>query len=215
MSLSNSPGDDPGQTSIHAMRAANGVADSLAWIVERYTPYLHVQAFHRMPRALTRVCDAEDLINDVWVSVMPRIASIEPGTKGLARALLSYLSTALLNRITSLSRSLAHGEPVRFEWKGDDGSVETGLDRMMLDTTGIVTRVTRSESGEILRELFDEMSEKDREVMLLRGLEQHTNEEVAVMTGEPENTVSKRYCRALEKVRARLPQSLLLESTDE
>lgn len=202
---------DPGQTSLHAQRAANGSAESLAWIVEHYTPYLRVQAAHRMPRALSRVCDVEDVINDVWISVMPRIASIDPDNASLARALLKYLTTAVLNRITTLSRKLAHGEHIHFDWKSDDGSMKGGLDDFTLDTTGIVTRTARSEASAVLRGVLEELGAQDREVMLLRGIEQRSNQEVAELTGQTEDAVSKRFCRGLEKVRVRLPESFLNE----
>jgi len=213
MSPSKPHRSDPGQTSLHARLAVSGSSESLAWIVEHYTPYLREQAAHRMPRALSRVCDVEDVINDVWVAVMPRIASIDPHNASLARGLLKYLTTAVLNRITTLSRKLAHGVHIHFEWKSGDGSIRDGLDNIKLDTTGIVTRTARSEVSRVLHSILEEMSPEDREVMMLRGIEQHSNREVAELTGQTEDAVSKRFRRGLEKIRVRLPDSLLNELT--
>ena len=191
--------------------AVRGEEESLAWIIERFSPYLMVHASHRMPAALKSVCDPEDVVNDVWLSVIPRISSVDAQDGSMSKSLLKYLSTAVFNRIKSLSRKLGRGEAVRFEWKSPTGSVETGADRLAIDTTGIVTRTARSEVRRNLRELLDEMNEGDREIMLLRGLEQLSNDEVADLTGHTAGNVSKRFYRGLDKLRVRIPSSLLLE----
>lgn len=204
--------DDPGSTTVHAHRAVDGDQESLAWIIERYSPYLVTLASHRMPKALARACDPEDVVNDVWLSVIPRLAAIDGRDGSLSAAILKYLSTAVFNRIKSLSRSLARGNRIDFQWQSPDASVGSGMDGMILDTTGIVTRTARSEVTTNLHLLLGEMSSEDREVMLLRGLEQFSNDEVARLTGQTTGAVSKRFQRGLGKLRVRIPSSLILET---
>ena len=51
-------------------------------------------------------------------------------------------------------------------------------------------------------------SRDDREIIILRGIEQNKPAVIAVLLGIESNTVSKRYARALEKLRKALGPSL-------
>ena len=54
---------------------------------------------------------------------------------------------------------------------------------------------------ELVQHLIGELSRADREVLVLRYLEQATNEEAAAILGISENTFSQRHVRALRRVR--------------
>ena len=56
-----------------------------------------------------------------------------------------------------------------------------------------------------------ELSEKDREVIVLRGIEQLPNTRVAEKLGESTAAVAMRYGRALKKLRSMLPESVFHE----
>ena len=169
----------------------------------RFSPVLEQQVRHRIPRALRGRFDPEDILQDVWAAALPRLGKLELRGSSMTRVLLRYFSTALLNRINDLSRRAARGE--RFEPTRAGGE---GLSKQALDATGAVTRALRDESSELLRRTLDEMEPEDREVLILRGIEQRPNAEVARILDRSENTVSHRYSRALAKLRQRLPDSV-------
>ena len=52
----------------------------------------------------------------------------------------------------------------------------------------------------LLADLLDGMNEMDREILVLRHFEELTNAEAAKVLEIPENTASKRYVRALERM---------------
>ena len=60
-----------------------------------------------------------------------------------------------------------------------------------------------------------ELSPADREVVILRGIEQGNNRDVATVLQLEPNTVAVRYRRALAKLRAELPDSIWDELGDE
>ena len=52
------------------------------------------------------------------------------------------------------------------------------------------------------------MEPRDREVLVLRGIEQRENQEVAAQLGIDGDAASTRYRRALQRLRDRLPAVL-------
>ena len=62
----------------------------------------------------------------------------------------------------------------------------------------------RTEQIEMLRQSIDEMSDMDREVLVLRHMEQMSNGEVAHALGIDKSAATKRYIRALKRIRQRV-----------
>ena len=196
--------DGKDTTTLQVRRAVAGDAESIAWVIERFGPALIEQARFRMPRLLASAYSIEDVVQDVWIRVLPRLGTLESRGKGMTQGLLRYFSTALVNRINELARRHARGE--RLE---RTKTVDSNLSRLVADTTGVHSRVLRGESADILHRTLEALEPLDREVLILRGIEQHTNEEAAQLIGESPNTVSHRFARALERLRERLPNSFV------
>ncbi len=129
----------------------------------------------------------------------------------MAKVLLKYLSTSLLRRINALSRQVARREEVTLRRHGADDSLSSGLDQFANTTTGVVNRSARSEASLALHAVLEELDDADREVLILRSIEQRSNAEVAELVGHSESSVSKRFNRGLEKLRQKLPESMLNE----
>lgn len=78
-------------------------------------------------------------------------------------------------------------------------------------TRGIVTRAIAAESHDQLRAAIDTLSEVDREVLLMRAIEQSTTQETALALGVSQDVVRQRYARAKQRLRASLTGSLIDE----
>ena len=63
-------------TSLHVQRARAGEQASLSWVIGRFTPFLRVQAEYRVQGSLRRLYDPEDLVDEVWMVVLPKIAEL-------------------------------------------------------------------------------------------------------------------------------------------
>lgn len=191
-------------TTWHVRRARTGDAESLAWIAGRFGPLLLAQARYRLgPRLVARV-DPEDLVQEVWSVAFPRLASLGTRDGHSTPVLLRFLSTTLLQKVNNLVRSAVTAAETK---RGTTTHVPAHPDT----TRGPLTRVLASEAARIASAALDELGERDRELVILRGVEQHTTEEVAAMLGISPNAASQAYRRALERLRARLPGSVFGE----
>lgn len=62
----------------------------------------------------------------------------------------------------------------------------------------------KAEQLELLRDSMEQMNEMDREVLVLRHLEHMTNGEVAAALGIDKSAATKRYVRALKRIKERI-----------
>lgn len=175
---------------------------SLGWLVGRFSPLLLAQARYRMGERLRARYEPEDVVNDVWARVLPRLAELSERDGRRTPVLLRFLSTTLLHRINNLLRLAATNA---------DAAEPGALAALDESTRGPLTRVVEEERQGIALAALEELAARDREVVLLRALEQHSNAEVAAALGVEPNTAAQVYRRALEKLRRKLPGSIFDE----
>jgi RNA polymerase sigma-70 factor (ECF subfamily) len=203
--------DTPHATSVHVQRAVGGDGDSLSWLVGRFTPLLLAQARYRLGERLRTVLDPDDLVNDVWMRALPHLAGLTPRDGRLTPVLLKFLSTTLLHRVKDLFEKHVQGKPTAAV---ADGTQADPVAKLALDRSGAVTLAIRGERHRLVHEAIAALSPRDREVLILRGIEQRTNQEVADILDLEENAASARYHRALEHLRQTLPKSVFGELVD-
>jgi len=204
--------DPARQTTFHVGRALTGDAASLDWIVEKFSPLLLASASYRLGGRLRRVCDPEDLVNDVWLVALGRLADLEPRDGRYTPVLLRFLSSTLLNMFNNLLRKHVIGKPSNLEGSGLD---DNPVDRVKSPWTGVITRVARREAGAAVSECLEQLSDRDRELIILRGIEQHPYREIAVITGRDPKALAVEYWRGIGKLRKALPRSVFAELIDE
>lgn len=215
MERSNNPNDrrsigSGDETSLHVRRVVDGDRTSLAWLVERFTPLLVLQAEHRLPKSMRSLYEPDDVVADVWCSCLGKIHDIAPHDGSYAMAVLKYLSTALLNRLRRLAERRIAGLPpetLAGAAPGDDAT----LSQISDDVTGVVTRIIRGETKNELRKMIDELDPEDREIVLWIGIEQRPQAEIAAKLGTRPKLVSQRYRRAVARLRDRCPHSAMAD----
>ncbi len=105
--------DDAGTfnaTSLHVQRARSGDERSRAWLVARFSPLLRAQARYRLPGGLSRLVDADDLVDEVWMVALPRMAELRERDGRHTPVLLKFLSSTMLNKINNLIAKHLRGE---------------------------------------------------------------------------------------------------------
>lgn len=187
-------------------RARRGDAESLAYVVERLTPLLLVQARLRLGPRLAREVEAEDVVQDVWAIGLQGLEGLRMETDRETPVLLRFLSTTLLYRVNDLLR-----RHLRRSGPGDGDPPRPSVGALPAETLGVVTRAVRDEASAEVRAAIEGLGEPERELLVLRGIEQRTNAEVAERLGLTPNAASLRYGRALRKLRERLPGTVLEE----
>lgn len=195
----------PGQaTSMHVNRAIDGDSRSLDWLVERLDPLLQAQASYRMGPIQQRICDPRDVVQEAWLVLLPRLGSLPPRDGRMTPVLLSFLSTTIINKLNNVLRA---------ELRRDNHEAEAAHAQPdALDE--VAARVEQRETQTHVNEAIAELVTQDREILILRGIEQRPADEVAQLLDLSKHAVHKRYSRALERLRARLPHSVFGELPD-
>ena len=193
-------------TTIHVRQAKAGDPDSLAWLIERFSPLLLAQARFRM-RDRNLGQDPEDLVQDVWSVTLPQLPELGDRAGRETPVLVRFLATTLLYRFNELLR-----RKIRIR-QGHVGEPSRPLE-LPDSTQGALTRAAASDEHRRILAAIDELPEVDREVVVLRAIEQVDNAEVAALLDQTPNAVSLRYNRALGKLRDRLGTSVFDELTE-
>jgi RNA polymerase sigma factor (sigma-70 family) len=92
-----------------------------------------------------------------------------------------------------------------------DCETDAGWPEPAIDITSVATKAMRSETAAAVSTALAGLSARDREIVILRGIEGRCNLDVAAEVGESPDTVSHRYRRALIKLRRLLPGSAFWE----
>lgn len=187
-------------TTQHVARARDGDVASLAWLVERFSPLLLAQARYRLGPRLGQRITPDDVVQDTWALALPHLASLAPRDGRSTPVLLRFLSTTVLRHVNNLLRRRMHSA----EEVADTSSPFRSLSEQ---TRGPLTRAMHLESSSLVLAAIEELAERDRELVVLRAIEQRSNEEVAELLDLAPNTAAQAYRRALQRLRARLPRS--------
>ena len=185
-------------TTVHLRRAREGDRESLAWLVERFTPLLIAQARRRLGPALLRGHDPEDVVQDVFIQIWDKAKLYDPA-KGKP---LTWALTLTRNRSIDRIRAIQRRSRLR-----DDFEKESTVD----ESTGVreaLSEVDASEKGQILRDAVSQLSRQQRKVIELAFFGGLTQSEIAEKLGEPLGTVKARARRGLMKLKEILGHQL-------
>lgn len=188
---------------MHVGRAVGGDRHSQGWLIERLSPLLLTQARYRLRGRLATVCEPEDLVQEVWSIALPRLPDLSPRDGRWTPVLLRFLSTTLLRRLNHLVRKHLTGKPTRDD--ADD------LAALPADVSGVLTRIERVDRGAAVQQALADLPEPLREVLVLRGIEQLANGEVARRLELSDSAVTRRFQAALQQLREALPDSVFDE----
>jgi RNA polymerase sigma-70 factor, ECF subfamily len=191
-------------TTMYVRRAVTGDMQSLGCVVARLSPLLlHIAAYRLGPTLRTHV-EPEDLVNEAWVIALPKLAELGDRDGRITPVLLKFLTTTMNFRINQMLRKQL-GDPTR------QIRTEPVTSEIPSEASGVITKAVRHEQEDEVRARLDELDASDREIILLRGIEQNPSKAVAVMLGLTPNAVDQRYSRALKRLQRKLPRSVFWE----
>lgn len=194
---------NPDLTSLHIGQAVSGDPDSSAWLVDRFSPALLAQANYRLQGRLRSLCEPQDLVQDVWLTALPRLSDLVARDGRWTPVVLRFLATTLVRKINHLLRkSIAIAR---------DPAAVGGGEQLPATDTGVVSRVSQREHWLSVSAAIDSLPSEERELLVLRGIEQRTNREIAQKLGIPDYEATRRYGRALDRLRTTLPGSIFAD----
>lgn len=194
-----------GETSRRLREAVGGDAAAVSWLVERFDPVLFAAACHQLGPALRRHFDPHDLVMDVWAVALRRLPELDLADAPGGRRFVAFLSASMRNVVNELLRRSARlgvtAPPV-------------SEDEAPASVTSVTGRISHRELRERFASVLEELPDVDREIVVLRGLEQLPYEEIARVVDVAPGALAARFHRALERLRRKLPESMLEELDD-
>jgi RNA polymerase sigma-70 factor (ECF subfamily) len=194
-------------------RAREGDVESQAWLIRRFSPLLIANARYRMWRNLRDYYDPEDIVNDVWLVALRKLPELTPREGRCTPVLLRFLSTTLVNRINELVRKHLRGKPHKVAAIEKSGGGTDAADRLPDETRGLLSRIIQEEEKDAVTEAIEALPDRDRELVVLRGIEQLPYRHISQTLGGEENALAVAYHRAIMKLRRALAGSVFNEFT--
>jgi RNA polymerase sigma-70 factor, ECF subfamily len=190
-------------------RAGAGDGRAFEDLFARHRAYLHqVVAIRLDPRMRSRI-DPSDVVQEAQLEAFRRFGDFLQ-RRPMAFRLWLRKTTDERRQMLERFHRRAEKRSVDREVGLPDGSAFALLQQLFAGGSSPSQRVEKSEIGRRVSEVLGQLSELDREILLMRNLEALSNQEVAdVLEIEPV-AASKRYGRALIRLRNLLLQSGLL-----
>jgi RNA polymerase sigma-70 factor (ECF subfamily) len=190
-------------------RVRAGDAGARDELLARHRPRLRRLIALRLDRRLLTRLDPSDVVQDVLAEADRKLTDYT-ATRPLP--FYPWLRELAGERLSKLRRDHlgARKRDVRREegplWALPDESVLEMARRLVDPGTGPSQKVGREETLGLVRRALGRLGERDREVLVLRFLEQLSVREVAAVMGSSEGAVRTRQVRALERLHALLAE---------
>jgi RNA polymerase sigma-70 factor (ECF subfamily) len=163
----------------------------------------------RMDERLSARVDPSDVVQDALTVASERLAEY---LRARPIPFYPWLRQIAWNRLVDLhrshvmtdKRSVAREEP----WRVSDASTHRLAERLLARETGPLKRLLKDEMRARVRATLDRLSEDDREILLLRHVEQLNGAESAALLGISEAAAKQRHVRAVRRLRRLLEDEL-------
>jgi RNA polymerase sigma-70 factor, ECF subfamily len=181
-------------------KAVAGDAEALEALMGR-----HAGRVYRLAYGITRnPADAEEVVQDVFLTVVRKGGSFE-GQATLATWMYRVTMNAALNRRRGKRRELEVSLEEHLPTYTEDGHRAGDRSGLLVDWSSTPEeRVLSGESRRVLENAIDSLPDHYRAVLVLRDVEELSNEEVASIVGDSLASVKSRLHRARMALREQL-----------
>jgi len=202
--------DDVNDTAQLVERALQADEKALAELFDRHRARLKRMVKLRLDRRLQGRVDASDVLQEAYLDLAQRLPEYSREAKipfflwlrlvtaqRLAQVHRKHLGTAMRNAAREVSlyhRALPQA------------STEFLASQLLGRFTSVSQKAMRAEIRLKLQETLNAMDDADREVLALRHFEELSNEEAAQVLGLEPPAASKRYVRALRRLKQALSE---------
>lgn len=185
-------------------RAAGGDAEALEALMGRYASRIY-----RLAYGITRsTADAEEVVQDVFLQVVQKGIGFE-GRAALGSWIYRITTNVSLNKRRGKRRELETSLDELLPRYRADGHREGDRSFLVSDWSGTPEReLLAGESRRILEEAIDRLPDHYRAVLVLKDVEELSNDEVAQIVGDTVAAVKTRLHRARMALREHLTQRL-------
>jgi len=185
--------------------AGLGEPEAVNALLERHRVALRHMVRARLDQRLSRRVDASDVVQDVLLEASTRLADYLQDPK---MPFSLWLRELARDRIIDLHRrhrvaarrSLDREQPLAPANFGDRSSLELAAQLRDPELTPAANALRRELHDRFL-DALDRLGEEDREVLVIRHVEQLSNSEAASILGLTQPAAGMRYLRALRRMR--------------
>ena len=193
------------QTVELVQRAAAGDADGWTDLVERYRDRLQRMIAVRIDRRMQQRVNSSDIVQEVYLEAAEHLAEYVADPK---MPFFLWLRGITGNKLLEIHRhhlGVQKRDAARDVAIDGGASMQTTAAGLAAVLVGDATRpdeaALKNEMRARLAEALDSLEPLDREVLSLRHFEQLTNAETADVLGIENSAASKRYVRALKRLK--------------
>ena len=206
---------DPASTAELLARARLGDERALSELFDTHQPRLLRMVQLRLDSSLRRRLDPTDIVQEAWLEVVRRFPQwceqdALPFQVWLRLITSQALAQAQRRHLSAHMRDALREVPARENRLSV--SAASAADAFVASATSPTQAAQRDEVRARVLAALEELDEIDREIVALRHFEGLSNEEAAAELGIEPAAASKRFVRALVRLRPAL-QSLAPEST--
>ena len=186
-------------------RAAQGDADGWTDLVDRYRDRLHRMVAARIDRRMQQRVNSSDIVQEAYLEAAEHLAEYVKNPK---MPFFLWLRGITGNKLLEIHR---HHLGVKMRDAKRDVAIDGGASMqttaaglaavLVGDSTRPDEAVLRKEMRSRLEESLEALDPLDREVLSLRHYEQLSNAETAEVLGIETSAASKRYIRALKRLK--------------
>jgi RNA polymerase sigma-70 factor (ECF subfamily) len=183
-------------------RVARGSGSAAEVLLQRHRGRLAEMVRLRMDRRLAARLDPSDVVQDALADAhakLPKFAAARPLPfyPWLRNIAWERLIQIHRQHIGAQRRSVRREEPTMML---TDGSEMMLVERLALSATNPIRRAMREELRARVRAALNELAPPNREIVILRHLEELPFKEIAAVLGISEAAVYSRYRRAMEQL---------------
>jgi RNA polymerase sigma-70 factor (ECF subfamily) len=204
MGISLSP-DNSSDTHQLLDRASKGDQEAWGNLLNRHRERLHTMVALRLDRRLQGRLDASDVVQDALVDALEQLPNYarEPRLPFYLwlRAITGQRMVALYRHHLGVQARDAGREVSLYQGSLPQASSTALAARLLGHEARPSEEIMKAEQCLCLQEALNRMDPLDREVLALRHFEQLGNNEAAQILGLRESAASKRYVRALQKLK--------------
>jgi RNA polymerase sigma-70 factor (ECF subfamily) len=185
-----------------AVHAGDG--DALASLFSMYRERLRRMVELRMDAKLRGRVSASDILQEAYIGALKRLHHYQASTDV---PIFVWLRAVTMQRLIDAHRRHVGGlarDAGREIGLGEIDAIGAGsaqIAELFADTTSPSLAARRGEALTLVREALEQLDPIDREVLVLRHFEQMSNHEAAAALCIKPAAASKRYVRALERLR--------------
>jgi len=193
-----------GDDRILLARVAAGDGEALETLMSRYASRIY-----RLAYGITRsAADAEEVVQDVFLQVVHKGTGFE-GRAALSSWIYRITTNVSLNKRRGKRRELETSLDELLPRYRADGHREGDRAYLLADWSGTPEReLLAGESRRILEAALDRLPDHYRAVLVLKDVEELSNEEVAAIVGDTVAAVKTRLHRARMALREQLTRQL-------